>query len=72
MFAFTQFSRPNEWPPREDGADDGSTLKELDGLLSEGSLGNGRVEYGVATHAVYTCDEEVLMRLFGLKKWSEK
>jgi len=51
-----------EWPPREDGTDDGSTLKELDNLLSEGSLGNGRVEYGVATHAVYTCDEEVLMR----------
>ena len=51
-----------EWPPGEGAADDGSTLKELDGLLSRGSLGGGRVEYGVATHAVYTCDEEVLMR----------
>ena len=51
-----------EWPPREEAAEDGSTLKELDGLLSRGSLGGGRVEYGVATHAVYTCDEEVLMR----------
>ena len=50
------------WPPSEGGSEDLTTLGRLEELLSTGPLGDGRVEYGVATHAVYTCSEEVLMR----------
>ncbi len=50
------------WPPNDGGSEDLTTLRRLEELLSDGPLGNGRVEYGVATHAVYTCSEEVLMR----------
>ena len=50
------------WPPSEAGSEDLTALKGLERLLSDGPLGDGRVEYGVATHAVYTCSEEILMR----------
>ena len=49
------------WPPSDEG-DDGTTLKYLERLLGEGPIGDGRVQYGVASHAVYTCDEETLHR----------
>ncbi len=51
-----------KWPPDGGEDEDLSTMRELEYLLSAGPIGNGRVEYGVATHAVYTCSEEVLMR----------
>lgn len=47
------------WPPSE-GEDSGEALKTLEKLLPEGI--NDRVKYGVAAHAVYTCDEETLRR----------
>ena len=50
------------WPPNERGSEDLTSMRELEKLLSGGPIGDGRVEYGVATHAVYTCSEEVLMR----------
>ena len=50
------------WPPSEIGSEDLTALRGLERLLSDGPLGDGRVEYGVATHAVYTCSEEILMR----------
>ena len=50
------------WPPSEAGSEDLTALKGLERLLSDGPLRDGRVEYGVATHAVYTCSEEILMR----------
>ena len=49
------------WPPSDEG-DDGTTLAHLERLLGEGPIGDGRVQYGVASHAVYTCDEETLHR----------
>ena len=52
-----------DWPPSEDdGSDSGRALKELDSLIRSGPLGSGRVEIGIATHAVYTCSEEVLRK----------
>ena len=52
-----------DWPPPEDGdSDSGKALRELDSLIRAGPLGSGRVEYGIATHAVYTCTEEVLRK----------
>ena len=52
-----------DWPPPEDGgSDSGKALRELDSLIRAGPLGSGRVEYGIATHAVYTCTEEVLKK----------
>lgn len=47
------------WPPTE-GEDSGEALKTLETLLPQGL--NDQVEYGVAAHAVYTCDEETLRR----------
>ncbi len=52
-----------DWPPKEDGeSDSGRALKELEALIRSGPLGSGRVEIGIATHAVYTCSEEVLRK----------
>ncbi len=52
-----------DWPPSEDDEEDsGRVITELTSLIEEGPIGGGRVEYGIATHAVYTCSEEVLMR----------
>ena len=53
-----------DWPPPKDpeGAENGVALKTLTNLLAEGTIGEGRVEYGIATHAVYTCSEEILKR----------
>ncbi len=52
-----------DWPPSEEGeSDSGNALKELDSLIRSGPLGSGRVEIGIATHAVYTCSEEVLRK----------
>ena len=52
-----------DWPPPEDGSSDsGKALSELESLIRSGPLGSGRVEIGIATHAVYTCTEEVLRR----------
>ena len=56
------------WPPSEIGSEDLTALRGLERLLSDGPLGDGRVEYGVATHAVYTCSEEILMRGSDLAK----
>ena len=49
-----------QWPPRE-GGDDGSVRRELDSQLATNKPEN-KVQYGVATHAIYTCDEETLLR----------
>ncbi|MBS71329.1 MAG: chlorohydrolase [Thermoplasmata archaeon] len=58
-----------DWPPPEDGvSDSGKVINELETLLRGGSLGNGRVEYGIATHAVYTCSEEILRRASDLSR----
>ena len=52
-----------DWPPSEEGkSDSGNALKELDSLIRSGPLGSGRVEIGIATHAVYTCSEEILRK----------
>ena len=52
-----------DWPPSsEDMSDSGNALKMLETLLSGDPLANGRVQYGVAAHAVYTCSEETLLR----------
>ncbi len=52
-----------DWPPTsEDMSDSGKALKMLETLLSSDALANGRVQYGVAAHAVYTCSEETLLR----------
>ena len=52
-----------DWPPAEEGgSDSGNALKELDSLIRSGPLGSGRVEIGIATHAVYTCSEEILRK----------
>lgn len=52
------------WPPPESDAEteDARVLSELENLIRSGPLGGGRVEYGIATHAIYTCSEEVLRR----------
>ncbi|MDP6869497.1 MAG: amidohydrolase family protein [Candidatus Poseidoniaceae archaeon] len=46
------------WPPQDN--DDGSVKRELDRLLSTNNPDNN-VQYGVATHAVYTCGEDTLL-----------
>ena len=52
-----------DWPPSEEGkSDSGNARKELDSLIRSGPLGSGRVEIGIATHAVYTCSEEILRK----------
>ena len=56
-----------QWPPRE-GGDDGSVRRELDSQLASNKPGE-RVHYGVATHAIYTCDENILL---GGKELAEK
>ena len=48
-----------QWPPRE-GGDDGAVRRELDSQLASNKPEN-KVHYGVATHAVYTCDEDTLL-----------
>lgn len=52
------------WPPPESDAEseDARVLSELENLIRSGPLAEGKVEYGIATHAVYTCSEEVLRR----------
>jgi len=47
------------WPPSKEG-DSGEALRKLEDLISQEQ--NERVEYGVAAHAIYTCDEETLCR----------
>ncbi|MGB2452840.1 MAG: amidohydrolase family protein, partial [Candidatus Poseidoniaceae archaeon] len=56
-----------QWPPRE-GGDDGSVRRELEAQLASNKPGE-RVHYGVATHAIYTCDEDTLL---GGKELAEK
>ena len=52
-----------DWPPAEPGEEDsGNAIRELEGMIRSGPLGSGRVEIGIATHAVYTCSEEVLRK----------
>ena len=48
-----------QWPPQE-GGDNGEVKRELERLLASNSEDN-LVQYGVATHAIYTCDQEVLL-----------
>ena len=48
-----------QWPP-QDGGDDGSIRKELESHLASNKPEN-KVSYGVATHAVYTNDEDTLL-----------
>ncbi len=58
-----------DWPPSEDGSpDSGRVLNELESLIRSGKLAEGRVEYGIATHAIYTCSEEVLRRASDLSR----
>ena len=52
-----------DWPPSsEELSDSGEALKNLERLLSGEPLADGRVRYGIAAHAVYTCSEETLLR----------
>ena len=52
-----------DWPPAEEGeGDSGNAIRELESMIRSGPLGSGRVEIGIATHAVYTCSEEVLRK----------
>ena len=53
--------------PRE-GGDDGSVRRGLDAQLASNKP-ESKVQYGVATHAVYTCDEDTLL---GGKELAEK
>lgn len=64
-----------EWPPAGDGStDSGRVITELENLIRAGPIGpsgpssTGRVQYGIATHAVYTCSEETLRRASELAK----
>ena len=51
------------WPPSDSAEEDeDGVVNKLQKLLSSGSLANGRVEYGIAAHSVYTCSEETLHR----------
>ena len=40
----------------------GDALRHVEGLVKSGSSAPERVEYGIATHAVYTCPEDLLKR----------
>ena len=52
-----------DWPPSsEELSDSGEALKNLERLLSGEPLADGRVRYGIAAHAVYTCSEDTLLR----------
>ena len=56
------------WPPSDTDENSLDVLKKLEGLLRSGPLDNGRVEYGIAAHSVYTCSEETLLRASDLGK----
>ena len=49
-----------QWPPNAEG-DDGEVRKELESLIASNKPEN-KVQYGVATHAIYTCDKETLLK----------
>ncbi len=49
------------WPPTAAG-DDEQALRNLRQLLAAGPIGDGRVSYGVASHSIYTCSEETLLK----------
>ncbi len=40
----------------------GDALRHVEGLVREGSSAPNRVEYGIATHSVYTCPEDLLKK----------
>ena len=48
-----------QWPPNAEG-DDGAVRRELDSQLASNKP-EDKVHYGVATHAIYTCDEDTLL-----------
>lgn len=47
-------------PSYPGGAED--ALGQLDALLASGHSAPGQVEYGIGTHAVYTCSDETLLK----------
>ena len=49
------------WPPNAAG-DDEQALRKLRNLLDDGPIADGRVSYGVASHSIYTCSEETLLK----------
>ena len=49
------------WPPTATG-DDEEAFRRLQNLLADGTIGDGRVSYGVASHSIYTCSEETLLK----------
>jgi 5-methylthioadenosine/S-adenosylhomocysteine deaminase len=40
----------------------GDALRHMEGLIAGPSPRPGRIEYGVGTHSVYVCEEEILLR----------
>jgi len=40
----------------------GDALRHMEGLIKGPSPRPGRIEYGVGTHSVYVCDEEILLK----------
>lgn len=40
----------------------GEALRHMENLISDPSPRPGRIEYGIGTHSVYVCDEEILLK----------
>ena len=40
----------------------GDALRHMEGLITGDSPRTGRIDYGVGTHSVYVCDEEILLK----------
>ena len=40
----------------------GDALRHMESLITEPSPRPGRIEYGIGTHSVYVCDEEILLK----------
>tara|TARA_Y100000588_G_scaffold143205_1_gene157195 strand:- start:2804 stop:4051 length:1248 start_codon:yes stop_codon:yes gene_type:complete len=53
-------------PSYPDGA--GQALRMIESLLADGAPSQGRVDYGIGTHSVYTCSEETLMKASELSR----
>ncbi len=55
-------------PSYPEGA--GEALRKIESLLAGGSPGQGKVDFGIGTHSVYTCSEETLMKASELSRKS--
>lgn len=56
-------------PNFEDGS--GDALRHMESLIKGEGPRPGRIEYGIGTHSVYVCDEEILRKASDLAKKTE-